>query len=90
MPGVGPLIASAMVAAIGNGAAFIKSRDFAGGWVWCRSKFRPATGRSFGGISRSRYLRTLFVQGACRSFPAQELDEIWLRSLAYGWGAATT
>ena len=29
MPGVGPLIASAMVAAIGNGAAFIKGRDFA-------------------------------------------------------------
>lgn len=29
VPGIGPLIASAMVAAIGNGAAFAKSRDFA-------------------------------------------------------------
>ena len=28
-PGVGPLIASAMVAAIGDGSAFIKGRDFA-------------------------------------------------------------
>jgi Transposase IS116/IS110/IS902 family. len=28
-PGIGPLIASAMVAAIGNGAAFAKGRDFA-------------------------------------------------------------
>ena len=29
MPGIGPLIASAMIAAIGDGAAFIKGRDFA-------------------------------------------------------------
>ena len=45
-PGVGPLIASAMVAAIGDGAAFIKGRDFALGQVWCRNKFPPATGQS--------------------------------------------
>src|SRR5262245_66425877 len=29
VPGIGPLIASAMVAAIANGAAFTKGRDFA-------------------------------------------------------------
>jgi len=29
MPGIGPLIASAMIAAIGDGTAFIKGRDFA-------------------------------------------------------------
>jgi len=29
VPGIGPIIASAMVAAIGNGAAFAKGRDFA-------------------------------------------------------------
>ena len=29
VPGVGPVIASAMVAAIGNGTAFAKGRDFA-------------------------------------------------------------
>jgi transposase len=29
VPGVGPIIASAMVAAIGNGTAFAKGRDFA-------------------------------------------------------------
>ena len=29
IPGIGPIIASAMVAAIGNGAAFSKGRDFA-------------------------------------------------------------
>jgi transposase len=29
VPGIGPIIASAMMAAIGNGAAFAKGRDFA-------------------------------------------------------------
>jgi len=29
VPGIGPIIASATVAAIGNGAAFAKGRDFA-------------------------------------------------------------
>jgi transposase len=29
VPGIGPIIASAMVAVIGNGAAFAKGRDFA-------------------------------------------------------------
>src|SRR5262249_8045100 len=29
VPGIGPIISSAMVAAIGNGAAFAKGRDFA-------------------------------------------------------------
>jgi transposase len=32
VPGIGPIISSAMVAAIGNGAAFSKGRDF-GAWV---------------------------------------------------------
>jgi transposase len=31
-PGVGPIIASAMVAAIGNGSAFARGRDF-GAWL---------------------------------------------------------
>jgi transposase len=32
VPGIGPIISSAMVAAIGNGAVFIKGRDF-GAWL---------------------------------------------------------
>jgi len=66
MPGVGPLIASAMVAAIGNGAAFIKGRDFAA-WLGLVPKQISTGDRTIlGGISRrgNRYLRTLFVQGA--------------------------
>ena len=29
IPGVGPLVATAMIAAVGNGSAFVKGRDFA-------------------------------------------------------------
>jgi transposase len=32
VPGIGPIISSATVAAIGNGAAFSKGRDF-GAWL---------------------------------------------------------
>jgi transposase len=32
VPGIGPIISSAMVAAIGNGAVFTKGRDF-GAWL---------------------------------------------------------
>jgi transposase len=63
-PGIGPLIASAMVAAIGNGAAFIKGRDFAA-WLGLVPKQISTGDRTIlGGISRrgNRYLRTLFVQ----------------------------
>jgi transposase len=41
VPGVGPIISSAMVAAIGNGAAFCKGRDLLPGSAWCQSKCRP-------------------------------------------------
>jgi transposase len=66
MPGVGPTIASAMVAAIGDGAAFGKGRDFAA-WLGLVPKQISTGDRTIlGGISRrgNRYLRTLFVQGA--------------------------
>ena len=39
VPGIGPIIASAMVAAIGNGAAFAKGRDFA---AWLGLVPKPA------------------------------------------------
>ena len=66
MPGIGPLIASAMIAAIGDGAAFIKGRDFAA-WLGLVPKQISTGDRTIlGSISRrgNRYLRTLFVQGA--------------------------
>ena len=66
VPGIGPMTASAMVAAIGDGAAFSKGRDFAA-WLGLVPKQISTGDRTIlGGISRrgNRYLRTLFIQGA--------------------------
>jgi transposase len=54
IPGVGPLVATAVVAAIGNGAAFQKGREFAGGKT------------TLLGISKrgNPYLRKMFIHGA--------------------------
>src|SRR5438552_10347278 len=66
VPGIGPIIASAMVAAIGNGVAFAKGRDFAA-WLGLVPKQMSTGDRTIlGRISKrgNRYLRTLFVQAA--------------------------
>jgi transposase len=66
VPGIGPIISSAMVAAIGNGAAFAKGRDF-GAWLGLVPKQISTGDRTIlGKISRrgNRYLRSLFVQAA--------------------------
>lgn len=66
VPGIGPLIASAMVAAIGDGAAFGKGRDFAA-WLGLVPRQISTGDRTIlGRISKrgNAYLRTLFVRGA--------------------------
>jgi transposase len=66
VPGIGSIIASAMVAAIGNGAAFAKGRDFAA-WLGLVPKQMSTGDRTIlGRISKrgNRYLRTPFMQGA--------------------------
>src|ERR1700681_317642 len=66
VPGVGPIISSAMVAAIGNGAVFSKGRDF-GAWLGLVPKQISKGDRTIlGAMSRrgNRYLRVLFVQAA--------------------------
>ena len=66
IPGVGVITASAMVAAIGTGAAFAKGRDFAA-WLGLVPKQISTGDRTIlGGLSKrgNRYLRTLFVGGA--------------------------
>jgi transposase len=52
VPGIGPLIASAMVAAIGNGAAFTKGRDFAA-WLGLVPKQMSTGDRTILGASAS-------------------------------------
>ncbi|OKO67095.1 transposase, partial [Bradyrhizobium sp. NAS80.1] len=66
VPGIGPIISSAMVAAIGTGDVFSKGRDF-GAWLGLVPKQISTGDRTIlGSISRrgNRYLRTLFVQAA--------------------------
>ena len=66
VPGVGPIISSAMVAAIGTGDVFSKGRDF-GAWLGLVPKQISTGDRTIlGKISRrgNRYLRVLFVQAA--------------------------
>src|SRR6476619_6151830 len=66
VPGIGPIISSATVAAIGTGDAFSKGRDF-GAWLGLVPKQMSTGDRTIlGSISRrgNRYLRTLFVQAA--------------------------
>ena len=66
VPGIGPIISSAMVAAIGTGDVFSKGRDF-GAWLGLVPKQISTGDRTIlGKISKrgNRYLRVLFVQAA--------------------------
>jgi transposase len=66
VPGIGPIISSAMVAAIGTVATFSKGRDFAA-WLGLVPKQISTGDRTIlGAIWRrgNRYLRVLFVQAA--------------------------
>lgn len=66
VPGIGPIISSAMVAAIGGGDAFTKGRDFAA-WLGLVPRQMSTGDRTIlGRISKrgNRYLRVLFVQAA--------------------------
>jgi len=66
VPGIGPIISSAMVAAIGTGEAFCKGRDFAA-WLGLVPRQISTGDRTIlGKISKrgNRYLRVLFVQAA--------------------------
>src|SRR6202158_5241123 len=66
VPGIGPIISSAMVAAIGNGSVFSKGRDV-GAWLGLVPKQISTGDRTIlGKISKrgNRYLRVLFVQAA--------------------------
>ena len=66
VPGIGPIISTAVVAAIGTGEAFGRGRDF-GAWIGLVPRQYSTGGKTIlGGISKrgSKYLRTLFIQAA--------------------------
>lgn len=66
IPGVGPLVSTATVAAIGNGMAFRKGREFAA-WLGVVPRQHSTGGKAkLGGISKrgNIYLRRMFIHGA--------------------------
>jgi len=66
IPGIGPIISTAMVAAIGTGDASGRGRDF-GAWLGLVPRQYSTGGKTvLGRISKrgSKYLRTLFIQAA--------------------------
>ena len=66
VPGIGPLTATALVAAVGNGAAFAKGRDLAA-WLGLVPRQHSTGGKTvLRGISKrgNAYLRSLFIHGA--------------------------
>src|SRR5713226_4334641 len=87
IPGVGPVTATALIAAVGNGSAFRKGRDLAA-WVGMVPRECSTGGKQkLLGISKrgNRYLRRLFVQGA-RSVLQQRSQQapglsVWLAQL---------
>jgi transposase len=82
IPGIGPLTATALIAAIGNGAAFRKGREFAA-WVGLVPREHSTGGRQkLLGISKrgNSYLRKLFVQGARAVLQFREKQSSGLRT----------
>lgn len=66
IPGVGPLVSTATVAAIGNGGAFCKGREFAA-WLGLIPRQHSTGGKArLLGISKrgSIYLRRMYIHGA--------------------------
>ena len=66
IPGIGPVTATALIAAIGNGAAFRKGREFAA-WMGVVPREHSTGGKQkLLGTSKhgNSYLRRLFIQGA--------------------------
>src|SRR6516165_2686599 len=82
VPGIGPIISSAVVAAIGTGSGFKQGRDFAA-WLGLVPKQESTGDRTkLGRISKrgNKYLRTLFVQAAHvvrERRPAAAMRTLW-------------
>lgn len=66
IPGIGPITATALIAAIGNGAAFRKGREFAAWMGVVPREYSTGGKQKLLGISKhgNAYLRRLFIQGA--------------------------
>jgi transposase len=87
IPGIGPIVATAIVAAIGNGAAFRKGRDFAA-WLGLVPRQYSTGGKAkLLGISKrgNIYLRKVLIHGARAAAMRIKLDRVpigaWMDAL---------
>jgi transposase len=87
IPGIGPLVATAIVASIGNGAAFRKGREFAA-WLGLLPNQHSTGGKArLYGISKrgNCYLRKILIHGARAVVLRSKRDRIamgaWMTSL---------
>ena len=87
IPGIGPLVATAIVASIGNGAAFSKGREFAA-WLGLLPNQRSTGGKTkLGAISKrgNCYLRKILIHGARAVVLRSKRDRLamgaWMTSL---------
>jgi transposase len=87
VPGIGPIIATAVVAAVGDGRMFARGRDMAA-WLGLVPRQHSTGGKpTLGAISKrgNTYVRELFIQGAQSSFVHLKRDQsslgLWLRQL---------
>ncbi|EAU41657.1 putative transposase [Fulvimarina pelagi HTCC2506] len=87
IPGIGPLNATALVAAMGAAATFVKGRDLAA-WLGLVPRQVTTGGRpKLLGITKrgSKYLRKMLIQGAQAAMPVLRASDTavgsWLRGL---------
>lgn len=87
VPGIGPVVATALVGTVGDPRQFKNGRQFAA-WVGLTPKQRSSGGKTMlGGITKhgDTYLRTMFVQGAraVMRFAHRRSDRqsLWLKQL---------
>ena len=83
IPGIGPIVATAIVAAIGNGAAFHKGREFAA-WLGLVPRQYSTGGKTkLLGISKrgNVYLRKILIHGARAAVLAHQARSILDRRL---------
>jgi transposase len=87
VPGIGPVIATAVVAAVGDGRMFARGRDMAA-WLGLVPRQHSTGGKpTLGAISKrgNTYVRELFIQGAQSSFVHLKRDQSslghWLRQV---------
>ena len=87
VPGIGPMIATAVVAAVGNGHMFARGRDMAAWLGLVPRQYSTGGNATLGSISKrgNTYVRELFIQGAQASFLSLKRDHSalgeWLRAV---------